>query len=334
MITEEKTDTDSPAGISIIVAIYNMNYIVERLFKSIKKSDYKNVEVIIVDDFSTDNVKPLVDRYGFKYLRLDKQSGAAKARNEGAKVAANDYFLFCDADIELMPNTLSLMMDRFSKLKIHTIEGYEILNPTPDNYIGTFRVLSIQEMLYSQGIATGEVNFWSTTCGSITREAFEASKGFDESFKGADVEDIEICFRTPKKYTMYHDLEINFKHHYMNTNMIHRAYLKRAYQVGRLNWPLGEHSFYSLVRIIGYSISVLLFISTCMIIVDHIFIAISILFLLFKIFFHRKFYMNGYKAKGFLFFLYSIVVANTIGMTSFIGFATGRTFSLLGIIKK
>jgi glycosyltransferase involved in cell wall biosynthesis len=319
--------------ISIVIAIYNMEYIVERLFKSIVASSYDNYEVIVCDDCSTDNVKQLVEKYGFVYHKLSQKAGAAKARNEGVEIATGEIILFSDADTELLPNTLELIADRFMNKNIHTLEGYEILNPYPDNYIGTFRVLSIQEMFHTQGVGTGVVNFWSTTCGAIRKDAFKQTKGFDERFKGADVEDIEICFRIPKDFVMYHDVDVNFRHHYKSTRAIHWNYLRRAYHIGTLNWDLSEHSFYDTRRTKSLIAIILFTLFLALTFINPLFIYPSLLTLAQMIVYKWYFFKSCYQAKGVLFLPYAFIVTITIAFASGIGFALGKVANFFKVRK-
>ena len=86
--------------ISIIIPTYNREKLLIRSIKSILKQTYKNFEIIIVDDFSKDNTKNIINIFNDKrirYIRLRKNKGASVARNIGIKKATGKYISFQDS---------------------------------------------------------------------------------------------------------------------------------------------------------------------------------------------------------------------------------------------
>ncbi len=89
--------------VSIIMPTYNCENFIENSIKSVIKQTYKNWELIIVDDCSTDNTNKTVEKYMNKYKNISyeiliKNSGAAVARNIGIKKAKGKYIAFLDSD--------------------------------------------------------------------------------------------------------------------------------------------------------------------------------------------------------------------------------------------
>lgn len=95
--------------ISIIIPLYNKKKTIGKTLRSIFNQTYHDIEVILVDDGSTD--KGLEDVKEFEDVRIlqQKQMGANIARNRGAQEARGDYLFFCDADIELKKDALNKM---------------------------------------------------------------------------------------------------------------------------------------------------------------------------------------------------------------------------------
>lgn len=98
--------------VSIILSTYNRSYLLESAIKSIYTSDYKNFEVIIVDDSSPDDTPvcalELQKKYdGLKYLRLEKNQGMARARDAGMALAKGQFVFFTDDDDTVLPNRIS-----------------------------------------------------------------------------------------------------------------------------------------------------------------------------------------------------------------------------------
>lgn len=89
--------------VSIIIPVYNSSAYLEETINSIVQQSYKNLEVIIVDDFSTDNGKEIIKKFAAKDKRiisifLDKNNGVSNARNVGLDAAKGKYVLFMDSD--------------------------------------------------------------------------------------------------------------------------------------------------------------------------------------------------------------------------------------------
>lgn len=93
---------DSIIYFSIIIPIYNVEKYLKKCVNSILKQEYKNFEVILVDDGSPDNCPKICDEYKMKDSRIKvihKQNGGlSSARNEGMKKAIGDYLIFVDSD--------------------------------------------------------------------------------------------------------------------------------------------------------------------------------------------------------------------------------------------
>ena len=88
--------------ISIIVPVYNVEQYLNRAVKSILSQTYKDIEVILVDDGSTDRSGLICDKYAETDKRVKvihkENSGASSARNVGFEKSTGDYILFLDSD--------------------------------------------------------------------------------------------------------------------------------------------------------------------------------------------------------------------------------------------
>ncbi len=97
----------STVSISVIVPLYNAeNYIVEAL-KSILTQTLKPLEIIVINDGSTDKSLASLESFGNKIKIIDQENkGAGAARNEGIKIAQGSYLAFLDADDLWIDNKL------------------------------------------------------------------------------------------------------------------------------------------------------------------------------------------------------------------------------------
>ncbi|MEY8370034.1 glycosyltransferase family 2 protein [Aerococcaceae bacterium 50-4] len=90
------------ALVSIVTPVYNAESFIADTIDSVVNQTYKNFELILVDDCSTDNSKYVIDQYAsdsrVKYEKLAKNAGAAVARNKGIELAQGRYIAFVDSD--------------------------------------------------------------------------------------------------------------------------------------------------------------------------------------------------------------------------------------------
>lgn len=95
--------------ISVIIPAYNAAPTIERALDSVLAQDYDALDIIVVDDCSTDATAAVAARYagcGVRLVRLDPGRGAAGARNAGIDAARGDLVAFLDADDEWLPGKL------------------------------------------------------------------------------------------------------------------------------------------------------------------------------------------------------------------------------------
>lgn len=89
--------------VSVITPTYNCGQFIGETIESVQKQTYKNWEMIIVDDCSTDNTKEIVEEYikkdgRIQYYCLEQNSGAAVARTRAMQIADGEYMAFADSD--------------------------------------------------------------------------------------------------------------------------------------------------------------------------------------------------------------------------------------------
>lgn len=97
--------------ISVIIPTHNRDKYIEKAIKSVLKQTYKNYEIIVVDDGSTDKTEKIVKRFVKKHPKkvryiYQKNKGPSAARNTGIKKAKGKYIALLDSDDEFLPKKL------------------------------------------------------------------------------------------------------------------------------------------------------------------------------------------------------------------------------------
>lgn len=107
--------------VSIITPSYNCSQYIDETIKSIQAQTYKNWELLITDDCSSDNTVEKIKQFAdedsrIKLFRLDENFGAGAARNNSIDKAKGRFIAFCDSDDKWFPNKLEKQLE-FMKSK-------------------------------------------------------------------------------------------------------------------------------------------------------------------------------------------------------------------------
>ena len=118
--------------VSIIIPAYNVEKYIASSLNSAINQVYKNIEIIIVDDASTDRTKEIIKEYANKDKRIipfyqAKNKGVSAARNVGLRAATGDFILFLDSDDYLTKDAIRRMIDLQDKYNSDYIDSYHLL---------------------------------------------------------------------------------------------------------------------------------------------------------------------------------------------------------------
>lgn len=103
--------------VSIIIPVFNSKKYLNRCIESIINQDYKDIEIILVNDGSTDESPKICDSYAKNDLRIrvihTENSGPGAARNRGIEASRGDFVFFIDADDYIQDNALNLLVEDY-----------------------------------------------------------------------------------------------------------------------------------------------------------------------------------------------------------------------------
>lgn len=123
IIVEEKKVKDT---ISVIIPVYNVEAYIRKSLESVCRQSYKDLEIIIIDDGSTDSSGIICDEYARKDKRIivkhQKNGGAASAKNTGLKIANGEYLAFLDSDDFLELDAYEIMVRELNKYQADVVQ--------------------------------------------------------------------------------------------------------------------------------------------------------------------------------------------------------------------
>jgi len=177
--------------VSVIVPVYNASNSIEQCLQAIRNQqgiDPSRMEVIVVDDASTDSSASKASPLCEKLISLQDNRGAATARNIGARAASGEIIVFVDSDVILEPYALSIILDVFKKDKsISAAVGRYSEDPAEQ---GFFNVYHNSFTRYHHDLSPQEIEWFWGGLGAVRKDVFTEVGGFDERYQGASGEDL------------------------------------------------------------------------------------------------------------------------------------------------
>jgi len=192
--------------VSIIIPTYNAASFIEQAIDSVLAQTYKDFEIVIIDDGSTDNTKEVLQKYADKirYI-MQPNKGVAIARNTGIHNSESEYIAFLDSDDEWLPEKLELQMSIVEKNNdiglVHTndiqvSEGGQVLSIDTPNIKYLFGKISKYLLLRKASIKTSTV--------LLRRKCLEKVGLFDPYLSRLGVEDRDLWIRFTKYYNAFY----------------------------------------------------------------------------------------------------------------------------------
>jgi glycosyltransferase involved in cell wall biosynthesis len=179
--------------VSAIVAARNAVPTLARCLDALTAQATDEVEVIVVDDHSTDETRAVASRYELKLIELPQHEGVAAARNRGAQAARGEVLLFIDADVVLAPGGIERVTATMLRPEVDAVFGSYDEDPDDTSIVSRFKNLA--HHYFHQRSQLEATTFWGA-CGAVRREDFFAVGGFDEKrFKLPSIEDVELGYR-------------------------------------------------------------------------------------------------------------------------------------------
>lgn len=228
--------------LSIVIPVYNSQKTIVSLLTSIASSNrikWEEIEIIIVDDKSSDNSVEEVREYISNHfdtlshcniVSLKRNSGPAYARNIGVKYARGKIVLFFDADVVLYKNTLFEVIRSFKNdPDLYALTGVWDKRQKGQNFFPKFKALRDWSYWINERNPRDYYYLFSTRVAAIERSLFLRLGGFDTTYKAALVEDIELTYRIARRYAVVFNPKVMVHHEFEDFWPIAKKYFWRSF---------------------------------------------------------------------------------------------------------
>jgi glycosyltransferase involved in cell wall biosynthesis len=187
--------------VSVVIPAYNSGKLLGQTLESVLNQSFRDLEVILVDDGSTDDTTRVADAFGppVRVVRQRNQ-GPSAARNHGVEVARGPFIAFLDADDLWLPDKLRLQMELFDRRPelglVYTnyqyTDGSKLLPLHRSAQKKPYEGWVFRQLLRD--------NFVATSTAVLRRECFRQVGGFDPKLRIS--EDYDLWLRIARKFEM------------------------------------------------------------------------------------------------------------------------------------
>ena len=183
-------------SVSILLPVYNGEKFITQAINSIFDNSYQNFEIVLIDDGSTDNTVPLVNKFKDDRIHLFKKSnsGLVESLNYGISKCKNEIIMRMDADDKLHPSKIELQLSSFLKRKVVLI-GTEakVFNEYDSKLTNIYLPAYHEDIVHSMinlrpGLIHGTIMFY--------KEAIEKVKMYSTKLEHS--EDYDLFYRLAK----------------------------------------------------------------------------------------------------------------------------------------
>ena len=176
--------------LSAVVPALNAAATIAQCLDALTAQASDDVEIIVVDDGSTDDTFEIASGYNVRLIKLARNMGPSAARNRGAEMARAPILFFLDADVAIAPGGLARAGASMSGSDADAVIGSYDDDPAASSSISRFKNLA--HHYFHQRSRPDATTFWGA-CGIVRRELFFSTGGFDERCYG--IEDVELGYR-------------------------------------------------------------------------------------------------------------------------------------------
>jgi glycosyltransferase involved in cell wall biosynthesis len=218
--------------VSVIIPNYNYAKALRPCLESVRAQTYRDLEVLLVDDHSTDDSASVAAQMGFSVIHTPYNMGAPAARNLGAEQATGDILVFVDSDVELKPDAVANAVELLeSDPRIGAVCGnYDPVPLFRDSLVEEYRCLQQYWWLAED---EGTITTSYTAILAIRADLFASIGGFDGRLR--HTENAEFGHRLSRTHEVRLTSTVRGRHDYDESL---RVVLSKVFTRARLHIPL------------------------------------------------------------------------------------------------
>ncbi len=218
--------------VTVIVPVYNAAATLGRFLDSLAAQDYPQLEVVFIDDGSTDASVELLRARGFQPVLSPRNQGQSLARNLGLAHSQGELVCFFDSDVILRPDTVRRLVATLDRHGCDAVSGNYEIEPADQRLTSRF-----YSFLKSFGHGERPVmdhNILGTYCCIVRRDCLQRVGGFRSFPPGMDIECEEIGRRLSRAGCRFaFDPGIRIGHHFGGFRKILYVFSNRVYWYAR-----------------------------------------------------------------------------------------------------
>jgi glycosyltransferase involved in cell wall biosynthesis len=217
--------------VSVVIACYNGERYLQETIESALAQSHPEVEVIVVDDGSTDGSSEIAQKFPVRYIRQENR-GLTESRNLGIRMSRGDYVVFLDADDRLRPTAIETGLCAMAKRpECAMTVGDHLFISSDGSYLSNSRKACLQSSHYEELLKSNFIEMISTVL--FRRSVLEEVGGFDTTLSVA--EDYELYLRIARVYPIssHSALTGEYRLHRTNASRNSELMLRMTLQVLR-----------------------------------------------------------------------------------------------------
>ncbi|MEU4405666.1 glycosyltransferase family 2 protein [Streptosporangium sp. NPDC023963] len=218
--------------VSVIVPNYNYAGSLELCLRALQEQTYRPIELIMVDDGSTDDSVAVAERLGVRVVRTERNMGVAGARNLGTTHARGEILVFVDSDVAAYPDSVEVAVGMLAAdPKLGAV--CSIHDPEPlirDSLVEEYRAL---QYYYWTASSEGPISFLFPAMVAMPRHVFDEVGRFNTRLR--ETEEVDYGHRLTQRYDMVLTSAVRSRHDHDDELF---KLLSKLFKRGRARVPL------------------------------------------------------------------------------------------------
>lgn len=201
--------------VSVIIPNFNREELIVKAVNSVTNQSYQNIEIVIIDDNSTDNSKEIIvdlanSNDNVKYVLLDKNHGANYCRNLGVQISSGNLIAFLDSDDIFMTDKIEKQVEVFKNKKVEIVFTNFYVDENISKKYQESKYIGLQDVIFRNNLGGFSIVM-------MKKEIFINCGGLDESLPSC--QDWDLYVRVLRKSNGYY-LNLPLANYYLQNDSI------------------------------------------------------------------------------------------------------------------